>query len=398
MIHAMLRSPRRIAFAAAVVLAAACGGQSFTTVQGDGGADDGTIGMTGDEGTIVNDGPTEAIEGDAAPDSTGDALTISDGPSSGDAAMDVGPIDAFVPDVIEEPPPHCGGAFACVPSVPAGWSGPFEVYSGASASPPCSANFAGPAYDGNGGLTAKAASCACTCTSATGVSCSSPEISFYANIAPDGTCATAAFCADLTLAADNCTTVDVPPMCAGLKPLTTEMTAGATTPIGGTCTAMPSEVLMPYSWGVNARACVSSLTPARVDCAAGSICAPEPVTPFGSMLCVSQTGTATCPTSGYTTPMTFYGGVDDGRTCTGCSCGAVAGAECSGSVTVSPSTNAMCTGNADIYLLPFSCDAVQQPADFRLTTSASGGTCSSSAVTAAGAATPTMPTTFCCLP
>lgn len=398
-----------MAFGAALALAAACGGQAFTTIESDaGGGGDAASDATGDgSGMVSTDAPadvtasdTASADGgshdaapipDAAGDSTGDAVATSDG------ATDAGPSDAFVLDVLEEPPPHCTGQFACVPSVPSGWAGPFEVYASSGASPPCSANFAGPAYDGNNNLAAKPAVCGCGCGNATGITCSTPPISFYGQVVTGNTCTSSNYCAALNLQPGVCTYV--PPQCSAVLMTSQDMSAGASVPTitNASCPPMPSVAVTPVAWGINARACVSSLPAAAVDCTAGSVCAPVAASPFGSQLCISQPGNVACPATGYTAGQVFYGSVSDGRACTRCSCGNVSGASCSATVGVSSSTNATCSSNTISYIAPFSCDAVQQGADFRLTVTTSGG-CTASTVSSTGTVTPATPTTFCCLP
>ena len=380
------------------MLAAACGGQAFTTGSGDAGNGHATIDASGD-GSSTIDGSSDAIA-DAASDtgSSADAVTISDGPSDGgDGAADGGPGDVFVPDVIEEPPPHCGGAFECVPAVPPGWSGPYELYAAASASPPCSSNFAGPAYDGNGDLSAKVAECGCTCGMGT-VACSTPTLSFYSQQLPtSGTCTTANHCEDVAMVAAVCKYIPASAGCPALMGSDFSMSAGSSVLIDGGCPPTPSQAVMPYSWGLTSRACVSSLAPGQADCTAGSVCAPEPAAPFGTALCISQSGNVPCPTTGYTALQVFYGGVDDRRTCSTCICSPTNGSSCSATVSVSTSTNGTCSTNTVEYVAPVSCEPVQQPGDYRVAVTPSGG-CTASTVSAIGAATPTGPTTFCCLP
>jgi len=400
MIDAMSRFARRLGFAGFVALVAACGGQSFTTVAGDGGPSDATSVVTGDR-DILGDGP-DAVASDAVSQADASDDGPPDSAFGGDGATDAGPRDAFVPDVIEEPPPHCNGAFECVPSVPPGWSGPFELYSGSVSSPPppCSTNFAGPAYGGSGGtLTASAASCKCGCEAATGVGCSVPSISFYGEVVlGSGTCSTATHCTDVTLTPGVCTELDALSMCPTLKPTSAEMTVPGSAVNAGMCPPAVSQAIPPYSWSLTARACVSSLAPAQLDCGAGSVCAPQTASPFGSSQCISQPAAVACPTTGYTVGTTFYGGVNDGRTCTSCTCGAVTGASCSATVVVSSATDGTCTSNTVTYEAPVTCAGAQQPADFQLNLVASGGGCVPSPVAPTGAATPSSPTTFCCLP
>ncbi len=389
------------------MLAAACGGQAFTTVMGDGGAGDATIDASGEgSSTVPADAPSDVLaettsaDAGSSGDAPSDAVTTSDGPSGGgDGAGDAGSTDAFVPDVIEEPPLNCTGTFECVPSVPPGWSGPFEVYAAADASPPCSANFAGPAYDGNGDLTARAAECTCDCGSGI-VTCSTPTLSFYSQaLATGNSCTTSTHCQDVTPPPGACTTLDASAACFGvLKGASFDMVAGSPTITDGGCAPTATQAVTPTTWGISARACVSAVAPGRANCPMGAVCAPQPASPFGSGLCVSQTGAVPCPSTGYTVNEVFYAGVDDQRSCSSCTCGSVTGASCSATVSVSSSTNGTCSTGTIEYITPTSCDPIQLPGDYRVAVTPTYGTCAASTVTGIGVAAPTGPTTFCCLP
>jgi hypothetical protein len=128
------------------------------------------------------------------------------------------------------------------------------------------------------------------------------------------------------------------------------------------------------------------------------VCAPAPEAAFGHGLCIAQAGDVACPATGYTKRVRFFAGDNDTRGCSACTCGTVNGATCAGSLTTFTSTDASCAGSPITYQLPFTCDPGQQPGDFRLTLTASGGGCSPSMVTPTGAAVPSQPTTFCCAP
>jgi len=358
-----------------------------------------------DGGTAPIDGSgdvTAEAAGDASAytDATGDAVPFADsgGDAPVDATADTGSADIFVPDVFEEPPSHCAGAFECVPTVPSGWSGPFELYASSTAGPACSANFAGPAYEGYAGLSATTPTCGCTCATPTGVSCSSPVVSFFVNLGTTSPCSSAKYCQDITLTPGACTEIGTIITCPTMGAAGVEMTMGASIPTGGSCQAMPSKSIAPPTWGTNALACVSAVAPAQTDCGSGSVCAPLPAPPFGKTLCISQPGSVPCPATGYTTAETFYGAFDDGRACTTCTCGNVSGGSCSATLTVSSSTDGTCSANAIVYDAPINCDAVQEPGDYLLDVAPSAaGSCAASAVSATGSASPATPTTFCCL-
>jgi hypothetical protein len=366
---------------------------------------------TGDEAGASDVGVSSDVlrSSDGAPSSDGassDVASSSDGgprdggPNDGgaldgsDVTTDAAGSDApGMPDVIEEPPPHCGGAFTCAPIVPSGWTGPLELYAGSSAAPSCGASFTGPAFDGNAGLSVPGSKCDCQCQNAQGVQCSSPTISFYGSSAA---CSPANYCgAIMPLTPSLCTGVDIRSRCADAG-LTISMSAPASTASGGSCPPVALRNVPPSSWATNARACLSSLGAAQSDCASGSVCAPYPPPPFGAGLCIAQPGDVGCPASGYPVKQLFYGTVSDTRDCSQCTCSSVAGASCSASIGVFQPSALSCSTGQISYLPPFMCDPVQQPSEFKLTLTPSGGSCTPSPVAPTGTATPAKPNTFCC--
>jgi len=133
------------------------------------------------------------------------------------------------------------------------------------------------------------------------------------------------------------------------SPTAADATCGACTcglPVSNVCAASGGDAtLAAISWGQVGRACTPDLGAA---CANGGTCiaaaAPR-------LLCIQQTGDAACPTgSPFATPYVLYGGVTDTRGCTACTCG----------------------------------NAVM-------------GACTPSGGAPTGAATPSMPVTYCCM-
>jgi hypothetical protein len=150
------------------------------------------------------------------------------------------------------------------------------------------------------------------------------------------------------------------------------------------------------TWSTSARACGVSVVPARADCQGASVCVRSPSAPFRGGLCIEQAGDVACPAADYTTKYLYYGGIEDTRSCSGCTCGAVTGATCSGTLTQYTSTDGGCQTAQTIYDLPQSCSPLQQPADLMLSLTPSNGACKPSPVSAMGAAIPSKPLTFCC--
>jgi hypothetical protein len=62
-------------------------------------------------------------------------------------------------------------SYACVPPVPSGWTGPFELFEGTKAPASCGADYPTQAYAGTAGIQVPQAVCNCTCNPATGQTC-----------------------------------------------------------------------------------------------------------------------------------------------------------------------------------------------------------------------------------
>ena len=383
-----------LGFGIAFGIGAGCVGAEFETGKGtEGTSTDAAPGIdappTADVVEPPLDATMDAVAMDAQRRDARDAQQ-SDAPATDATASDA----PFAPDVYEEPPPHCGGTYGCVAAVPLGWQGPLALYLGPDPAPACTQNFAGPFYDGHSGLNAGAASCGCSCQSAQGVQCSPVTISF-ANAA---TCsATSLACASTTLSPSTCTAIDARVNCTGV---TVDMSAGLSDPSGGSCPPFPSNSVPVATWSANGRACVSAVAPGgQSDCPRGSVCSPQSASPFQAGLCVAQSGDVACPMTEYTAKHVLFGSIDDTRGCSPCTCGAVVGASCRGVVEVHQQSGAgKCAGALVQYPLPYSCDAAQQPGDFLLAVTPSGGICQPSVATATGMATPARAMTFCCVP
>ncbi len=353
----MPRSLLTAAVAAAMLASVACGGDAFS---GGSGSEDG--------GGTMHDGSM---------------------PDTGNGGDDGSSIEASPVDAHGEPPPSCDGNFACVPAVPSGWEGPLEVYAGSSPPPACTTDFAQSvgAFDV---LQAPAASCGCAC-GASPITCNPPTMAFY----DSATCnATPVACATIMLTPNVCETVDERSHCTPATSLDITLVSGSSTM--GNCPPQASRTVPPYSWGVQARGCASTIAPAQVDCSAGQICAPKPESGFDQKLCISHVGDVACPGGGYGLKHVFYTSVDDTRDCSACTCGPPSGGSCDFTVTGYSSSNLSCAGGAISYGAGTKCAGVQQPGDFRLTIASTNGSCGPNTSSPTGTATPTGPVTVCC--
>jgi hypothetical protein len=385
------------------MLAGSCGGSAFTTGGGaDGGNDSTSSPVDGSGDTLI------VVGGDASSSGSGEAGDKADSEASASEAGETGGADAAgdtsaetsapdaVADVVEEPLQTCGGSFACVLAAPQGWSGPVELYAGSRTAPPCTADFT-LLYDGNDQPSASPANCTCSCTPPT-TPCTPPALGFYpGGVCAGSTCCSGATCDEIPLQAGVCTTVNAPPTCGGTAGFAFMNAPGPTASVGS-CTPQAGKQIPQLAWGGYAQACSATTAVVQADCQSGSVCAPIPAAPYGQAMCISQAGDVACPAQGYTSKQLFYGSVDDTRSCTGCTCGALTGVTCAASIDVFTSTNGSCTGTMSSYATPISCQSADQPADTRLALTVQDGSCTPTGGTATGSVTPTIPTTFCCLP
>ena len=316
----------------------------------------------------------------------GDASSPQDGGGNGDV---VAPDSPSTTDALEEAPARCTGAYQCVVQAPSGWTGPVEVYAGATAPQACTSGFAGPT-DAFDMLTAPDATCGCTC-GAEPVTCDPPTLDF----AVAATCATTGTCASVVLQPGVCTTVDQRSHC-GSSVVPLALTPTQPSPTMGSCPPQATTQVPPLGWGVKARACGSNVTPSQADCAAAHVCAPKSAPPYAAKLCVTHDGDVACPGAYYSVKHVFYQDADDTRGCEACTCSGPTGGSCDFSVASYASTDQSCTGGATTYGRGVTCAGVNQPSDFKVTVTTTQGSCAPSMPSATGSATPASPVTVCC--
>ncbi len=271
---------------------------------------------------------------------------------------------------------------SCAPSAASPWMGPVLLHVGGGAPPACDGN-ASSLFDGKGDLLALAASCtSCGCGGATGVGCADPVLTAFE--APD--------------CSSSGTTQAVSSSCGGPIFATAVSVAapqptGSCTPSGGVATAASP------TWGSQARAC--PVGPSGT-CSGGRLCIPAP--PASSAVCVmAQGAVTTCPVGYSSGPQIFYGGLDDTRGCTPCTC-AVSGVTCTiASPAIGAFDSPACSGSPAVPLsAPSACTSLGTSLFLELlaTPAPSGtGSCSTSGGgMPTGMATGANAMSFCCLP
>lgn len=324
--------------------------------------------------------------------------------------------------------PACAPDLECVDAIPVGWGtyGYVTLFRGSpSADPECPPGTTMEVYAGNGNLLNADAECtSCSCGAPMGQGCAflpgpAPGDDFdpgkaglqpfYTRNTPCGMNATAQTtltvpdawdltCSDLDSATggQTCSTL---PCNTSVQAQAASVTPGTCTPGGG----LPSGG--DPSWGEGVKACRSVAN--LQGCDSGLTCVPRPPTPYEPRVCIGKVGDQTCPAGAFTLRSEAFGGFDDSRDCSDCTCGASTGGTCK--ITLSlydDATNAECVADATPIATVESGTCANlsgNPAitwrSAEVTTLPSGGSC---AVTGGGVpsgeVTPSSPTTFCCLP
>lgn len=278
----------------------------------------------------------------------------------------------------------CSTGEVCVPSPPAGWTGPVQLYEGTTTTPACP-----PAtvmkLQGGSNLNAPPASCsACTCGGPDGVACSAPTVSFYT----DSTCSSAP--CDVAAVGSSCGQIQTASKCASATQIYASASSKAS---GGGC--LPSQEVPsvpPASWSTQALAC--GPTEVATSCGTGNVCAPAPAESFA--LCIYQDGDVACPSAAYTHKSLIDTTFVDTRTCSACACAAptVCGA---GSVFLSPTS--ACVGGVGIPI-PVACTLTgisgASLSYAAVSTNPVAGPCEPSGGQPTGSAQPAGAVTLCC--
>ena len=310
--------------------------------------------------------------------------------------------------------------YSCVPSVPGGgWTGYFLLYEGTLAQDPfCTKDFPTENYVGSNALNAPPAQCAaCSCSAPQGEVCQPSPLVTVAD-APCGNSPT--YTGPMNMPGGWTGTCSHPlnPMTGlpfvwsndfecgpdNLQQCNVSISGAAPTVQGGVCTSSGGQAtITPATWQGFGRACGGVETTGK-GCNINQVCLPKPPTPFVGGICIKKAGDNTCPSgvSLFDTKHVFYENFTDSRTCQGCSCGGVLGSTCAGSYSVFSDTQVnVCSQLATTFdagtCKNFPGNPVVGPVLFTQTMAPTGGSCAAVGGMPLGQATPTFPTTFCCI-
>jgi hypothetical protein len=307
--------------------------------------------------------------------------------------------------------------------------GYFSLYDGAANKEPavCGTDYPNDAYDGNNQISVPTAMCStCTCAPPNGATCAMTGMADTMHsgdidpiIVGDATCGGTINCGGplevvptwngtcdamdgfmggtkTCGAGSDCTT--------GTGPCNVSVSVTQLQVSGGSCTASTqSPNIPPVTWGTAGKGC-GGPTPGTGCSSSSEVCLPIPASPFHPGVCIMQTGMVSCPPGQFSEQHIFFSDKMDSRSCSSCSCGSPTG-DCSATVTVYSATNQTCTGllatlkptttAGDCKNLTGNPTVSGREATF---STVSNGSCPASGGQAMGTATPSSPTTFCCIP
>lgn len=202
-----------------------------------------------------------------------------------------------------------------MPAAPNGWSGPILLYQGAFVRrPECTGEVGDLLFDGGTAPLQEKLQCyACGCGELSGGSCSLAYTTYL-----DAACNNQNSNGVLTT---TCSAVVQAPY---FKFGSLDVTGGCE-PSGGTVVSRTEP-----QWEEIARGCGLS-NPESAGCEDGSVCMPEPYSPFEDAICLYRAGDQTCP-SDYPTKRSYTTRLVDERECKTCAC--VPSGGCGATVTV----------------------------------------------------------------
>lgn len=299
---------------------------------------------------------------------------------------------------------HCVGL--CAPGQPNGFDYAALVWFGPkSDAPGCPADAASLAYEGYADLDAPIDCGTCTCELPTG-SCRLPE-SMTANAAAcaqngtstphtpfdpsagwDGTC-------------DTNQSIPSGKLCSGIK-CVQSLSIGALGVNEVGCVPSQPPMQSPPVWKSFVRAC--RRVPHEPCGTSTGVCTAEPPVGSGFRVCVFTKGDYDCPSfSPYSEKHVLYDAYEDTRSCSSCMCGAPTGGSCSSTISIYADgacstpvyTTTVTSAGPNCHDVPAGTPLGSKSAT---PPTYAPGACAPSGGEPQGAATPTHPSTYCCLP
>jgi hypothetical protein len=309
----------------------------------------------------------------AKPKGEAGSSEAADAAPGDDASVD-GVVDGSDGIVVTDGPTVCPGT--CAPPVPAGWTGPLDLYSGPSPAPSCPTGSVQD-YTGYGDVQGDPAQCACPCVP-TGGQCDVALTVYKGTFcqADGGTWG------NFTLGS-NCIDLSQWPG------------AGFSGAIGhviqaGSCATDPASTVPQASWHS-----VVSCAPQHAGTCASGVCVSSSPAGFSGGFCIRKTGAVGCPPGAYSHQSFGYKSFNDTRGCGPCSCGPLSAPSYGVTVRVYSDSNCQTPANIDLKT-PISCESFGGTIALGTAGQVTAGHCDPGSSTPTGSTDPVEPMTFCC--
>jgi hypothetical protein len=291
----------------------------------------------------------------------------------------------------------CTAGFQCVPAVPNGWKGYYEVSQTDFPNAPGACDggakpdvyFAGPAGPPECTM--------CTCGDLAGGTCSAPQISCWAG---SSTCMGQETDWTQALADGNC---HKPFMLLGFNnQLSCELKSPSQVVTKGSCAPSFSDFPNKNTWKNEVGAC--SVPATGGGCPGAHVCVPKPAGGAAGKICIEKAGNTQCPAGGPWNQVLTYTSGTDTRSCAACKCGD-GSASCNGGLYTAYDLDqcAVNGGDPPIPIDSANCKNVSALLDqgswsFKGTIPTPTGTCPASGGEPQGQVSPDGAVTFCCQP
>lgn len=292
----------------------------------------------------------------------------------------------------DECPCDSTGGRRCVGDAPADWSGPVALATAAASAsaPSCSATGYERAVlsqftDVNEGD----ATCACTCSAPGNMRCTgTPGLHRVTS---------SINCVQIGLSGTDPVEYDVPEGACVSVPQGRLKAVGHSFSSNGSCTPQPTSDIDEAVFRRRMVACETNDASAA-GCGAAQLCVPNLVAPLESF-CIYREGEHDCPRdTPYTSRTIYLDDLDDGRSCSTCTCGSATGV-CQGAINLTSNPGATCEGDVLVASLGYgTCTDTTATTIAVSRASTPAGSCMPSGGQLQGSVRRNGPTTLCCEP
>lgn len=284
------------------------------------------------------------------------------------------------------------GEHRCVGDAPADWLGPIALATaaGSAAAPSCTATgYERAVLSKFGGIDEGDVNCGCTCSAPGNMTCTgTPGLHRVTS---------SVNCVQIGLQVNDPVEYNVPAnTCVNVQSGRLKA-VGRSFSSSGSCTPQPTNDIDDAVFRRRMVACETN-DASTAGCAAAELCVPNLVAPL-EKFCIYREGEHECPTgTPYGARTVYYDELDDGRSCSTCTCGSATGT-CQGAIQLTDNPNATCVGEILVAELGYgACTDTNTTLIAISGPSTPVGSCAPSGGQLQGSVARNGPTTVCCEP